>query len=215
MADNEPEEGTIEQVLPKPLAGATPAGGGEPQVEYYFTREDLLAIMEHHTEHPPAGPPRRSSLWWAVLCSVVLGSVGLVRIILKGSDAGLWAYLAAGTAFPMLALLIFRRRLNRLLARRAVRRQPHLFERQRVALTANHIRNEVGPITNTIRWEGVGKIVVTNNYAFVYVSLANAIVIPRSAFAGKEAFDRFVETARRYRRQVAPTARDESEETGG
>ena len=48
------------------------------------------------------------------------------------------------------------------------------------------------------RWTNFDKIAVTNDHTFFFTTPANAFVLPRHAFADREAYFEFAEEARRY-----------------
>ncbi len=68
----------------------------------------------------------------------------------------------------------------------------------RMAIDPERLHYFTPRITQSLLWKAIEKIGVTKNYAFFFIQPNAAFVLPCRAFADREAFQTFVDTARRF-----------------
>jgi hypothetical protein len=73
-----------------------------------------------------------------------------------------------------------------------------LLEPRKLTISTEGISESSTNYAGITIWTGIEKIGITEHHAFFYVSTQRAIILPRRAFAGRQDFMNFVETAQHY-----------------
>jgi hypothetical protein len=165
------------------------------EIEYALDVDDLIAYHTHNMKHSAEGWVRR-------LLPLVVVPAFLVPIIAHGLS-GEWPrvlqWALVGSLFTGLMFVLFPR-LNERGLRRSIQRgdQTRLFCSHRLTLTPSAL-TDISPFhAGSWPWNAVDRIDVTDQHLFVFTAKNVAHVVPRRVFASEQAFEEFVETARRY-----------------
>lgn len=73
-----------------------------------------------------------------------------------------------------------------------------LFGRRRVTISAQEVVDASELSRNSTAWRSVERVVVANEYLYIYTNALAAIILPQRAFADRSAFDTFARTATEY-----------------
>ena len=77
--------------------------------------------------------------------------------------------------------------------------------RNTIQITEHGIVADSGDTETTYKWRAINTIATTNEHAFLYFSEAEAIIIPRSAFADDQAFQAFLQFAQAHIMPAMPS----------
>ncbi len=69
---------------------------------------------------------------------------------------------------------------------------------RRFVIDAQGVHNIAENFSVNYLWKGIDKVATTDEHVFLYITTANAFIVPLRAFADARAFDAFVESARRF-----------------
>jgi hypothetical protein len=201
--------------------------GAAMEVEYELTAEDFMAFIRHHHARlwysglswrwlvllffpammtwvnltgppaPPQEPPPPLGKWAAVFV-VTAGAVALLLLVVA---CRLWVrpYLLAWLAKPSLTDPENRKRW---------------LGWRRTVIGPDGLSVRGDGIDSTVEWTTIQKIPATRKHAFLYMTTAVAIIVPRRAFVSDADFRNFVATARAYR-ETALSAPHEGSTLGG
>jgi len=170
-----------------------------------LTQDDIMAYQLYHYAHSPAA---RRQKWTGAVWVVILGlMVWVIPVFLTGSFGQSartwWPFLLVAPLSLSLFLLrwksILRRNIERMIAEGSNRA---LLGRKEVTITPVEITAAGELRSTTVRWKAVERIEVADEYAYVYFSALEAVILPRRAFAGEAEFAAWVETARKHQAQA-------------
>jgi predicted tellurium resistance membrane protein TerC len=165
-------------------------------LDYELGIDDLVAFARYHHAHSPWLRQRQRVLRYGISLAM-LGVIAAVAFLLE-APPGLWA---VGVAITVAYALLFPARYDLGLRQNVLRMQGEgknqdVLGPHRVELGGEAI-SEITPLREVrTRWPAVERVVETGDHVFVYVTGATALVIPRRAFADREAVVEFVERAR-------------------
>jgi len=200
---------TLAPEMPRPI-------WNEIEIEYDLTMEDYIAFNVHHLLHSPVQQrvQFRVRLWMTVL--IVLGNIAfLLYRALRGPLTGLDFFVHGGIG--VVTLVAFGMPLLR---KRQGRRYERAYERAvRNALRVGDFSSILGMrrcrVTKDwletvaslweLRWRlaSVQRIEVTPQFAFVYVTPNQAVILPSRAFVSAEHFATFVTNLEGHTGKVA------------
>jgi hypothetical protein len=167
------------------------------EVEFSLIPEDFVAFDEYHVGQRPK---RWIFLYLGV---IILGVVvASIPVVLLFKEAGIGIVLIIQVTGILTGLMYYLNRQR--IATWAVRRQlrqgknARFLELRKLAISVDGISASSTDSAGMTMWTGVEKIGVTKEHAFFYLSTAQALVLPRRAFANDHEFTDFVETAQRY-----------------
>lgn len=173
------------------------------EIEFEVTEADLFAFnKQHHTRSPVQWVKRiLIQLYYMLPIFLILWLMNLYRSLVPTGRIQ-----AALIAFMLLVFL-----LDWLHWRNAPRRA------MQKVLRIGHSRSELGlhklsicpelicikttSVHAEIKWFAIWKIVVTNEYAFIYNSQLSALIVPKRGFDQPDTFDSFVKQAQEYHNQ--------------
>ena len=181
------------------------------EVEYSLGLEDLLAWNDYRDAHSPAVRRRHLAfpVFFLVLAAVTwVWAFGPVGQRLPGGWTVAGSLLALATGLFGVLLLLYpallrygTRRLVRAMYREGQNRA--FFTRRRLTITPETLTDATEISVTTMKWVAVEKIAVDQRHAYFYVSAANALILPKAAFATAAEFNEFLEAAQGYRREGA------------
>jgi len=181
-------------------------------IEYDLTKHDLIVFNLYHVRHSPT--IRRQYLISLFVPAVIGLLVCIVIWYLAVQTSGtplktLLALLPLFTFVPLYVVLFpwaYRRNLRKNIdgmVREGKSRG--LFTRHRLTLSEETV-GEVSEYSETsTAWQAVERVVMTEEYGYIYINALAAIIVPRRAFPGTSEFEAFVQTAMRHRTN-APSA---------
>src|SRR5262249_38627027 len=155
------------------------------------------AFCRYHWRHGPKRQRLKSISWVDV---VVLGVVSMpvgFELVLLGelTSQGILLLILLGVLFLVMVL-------TPQLAERYVRRiykgseGKGEFRRRCLSLSPEGLHT-VSEVTDSLtKWPAIEKIAVTDEHLFLYISLTQAIIVPKRAFDAEWRFTDFVEHAR-------------------
>ena len=169
-------------------------------VEYSLDMDDVLAFSRYHNTHSPA--IRRRLMILRLIVPVFFLVMWLVFYTI-GDASG---RLASAGALAVMAVvyyftypLLFNWRTQRTV--KALYREgnnPDLFERRRLTITPETLTDASATSVTTKKWNAIDRIVADQDHIYFYATAVSAFIVPKAAFAGEEAFQRFLDTARQY-----------------
>jgi hypothetical protein len=183
------------------------------EVEYELTPEDAIAFHRYYHSHPhmppQQGPPNPISrvVWYLVplVVAILLYFAASENYALLQQISLYFVAVFAGAALTLFGILIYGRIMSPKLIRKSLyqgRNAEKTLGRRRLSIDAEAVRNMTDFASVAYYWKGIDKIVMTKDYALVFINTATAFTLPRRIFADDRAFNDFVETARRYRRMA-------------
>jgi hypothetical protein len=177
-------------------------------VEFQLTPEDLPAFARYHQQLLPEKNQAVPQWFWGVLLVLFVGFMicayrwgirqsEFVGFLMGGFVAVLW----------IMFLLLWRykaalQRQKRLQADERNHYQ-YQYEVKRLTLSPEGITVTGSQSISTNRWPMIWHVGNTSDYAFFYVSLESAIVVPRRAFRDEQHFEEFIALARQYQQEAA------------
>jgi hypothetical protein len=176
-------------------------------VEYDLLPEDIFAF--HHFQS--YGTDRTSTgrkVFWSVMAVICIGLLVVLFLATQSWQAGL------AMIIPLVFVLtaLFRDRIAHYQINQMLRKEQNAkwlgFRSLTIAPENLNITTELS--ANCILWSGVHKIKSTDDYAYLYTSSSEAIVIPTRAFRNDKEFDQFVAKAIEYRK-IAQSQEDHSD----
>jgi hypothetical protein len=174
------------------------------EIDYELTPEDVLAF---HLAHADAYPARGRGRRWFSL-ALALGSTALC--VALDLQLGSISIISIGAfvllAFSLLLLLVprrvlLRRSVNRLLAQGNNTRR--FLGPRHLTLAPEGLKAADGDSASFHDWAGIERLVVTDDYFFIFISTITGHVIPRRVFADEDDFQEFVRMARQYHERAA------------
>jgi hypothetical protein len=176
------------------------------EVEYEQTPDDLKALQRHLVKHQLKD--KRNPLVSAFVgIGVVLFAYLLVYLkdmvqipfvddLFSKLPEILVGALLTGLALVLHIKVSARNAMRKRL--RAGRNAEKVLGWRRVVIDAQgvHITSKVS--STTCLWDGIDEVATTNAHVFFYIMTNSAFVVPRRAFPSDQAFDDFVDAARRY-----------------
>lgn len=175
------------------------------QVEFELTEDDLIAFNRKHL--------MQSRKLWAgrvafLVCasSFVIWVLWVLPPLIYGSTVNFVGYqVLGGVCFGLLILYDVLR--WRGAAQRGVLkmlRRGHgrsVLGQHRLSISSDYVCAETPAGEQETKWHAIWKIVVTNDYAFIYNTPYSALVVPRRAFDNEDAFKAFVNQAVEFHQQ--------------
>ncbi|HEV3020827.1 MAG TPA: YcxB family protein [Pirellulales bacterium] len=198
---------------PSVVPGFAPPVGDVTEVVYELELDDLIAFSMHHRKTSPAMRRQLRAAYLivpAMFC--VLAGLVMVAVHDEGMRILLAIFLlATGAILFLLGPLLSRHRTARFLAKiYAEGSNRALLGWRRLSLGREGVAMSSELIESRMKWPAIEKIESSDQYAFIYIGSANALVVPLRAFASPAHFMVFVETARNHWRQtrdaLGPTA---------
>jgi hypothetical protein len=171
------------------------------EVEYVLQMPDLVAFQRFHERQ------RRKARQVGRIIGVVVGLLlAAGMLILQYLDLVPLLFsllcLIVGTVLLVLtASLLLRWSLRAQLRRRAA----DWLGWHRLSINPEGLVVATETSRYETKWVTVRRIARDGDYAFLYLTDTSAIILPRRPFVSDEEFDRFVATARRYRRAAPET----------
>jgi hypothetical protein len=193
--------------VPEPLVMPAHATSGTPsEVEFDLTLEDYVVFNQEHTDRLFAMRLVRLALTLVVGLSVAIGVA--IYLFTTPAEPGVMAFLILWAVVNLLAFIGIAIWWNH-------RRRPwgsgwflrwyitrgdtsSIFGRHRIVLSPHEIYERSPKAESRLAMSIVTRIVVTTDYAFVYISPIQAFIIPRRAFFPPATFDAFVRTLEEY-----------------
>jgi len=180
------------------------------EVEYELKPEDLIAFQRYYQSHPhrpsqQGGPnPTGRLVWWLILmvAAVLLYFVASADFPLVEQLSFYFVAVFAGAALMLFGIVAYARLMTSKRMRKVLnqgRNAEKLLGWRRFSIDAETARNTSDFATVAYLWKGIDQIVTTKEHAFLYFTTAIAFILPRRAFSHDQAFNDFVEAARRYR----------------
>lgn len=188
------------------------------EIEYEQTLEDVIAFNEAHQNRSPLMRSIRLSLFGTAWIAI---PIGIVVYFVAAANAGklpqdppvlmfliLWG-VAHFIVFGLITLRIARTGRSIVTANFLVRRiltegdTSSLTGRRKLSVSPTTISDSSPSGESSWKMTAVQKILVTEHYAFIYVSPVHAFIVPRRAFFRPEEFERFVKLVEQYSRQTA------------
>ena len=177
-------------------------------VNYERTIEDLVEFRLFHVTHSPSF--RRLMLFGRIATSLLIIIVGLGIFSLFNGALALWNYVFA----LLFGVIVFVLLPTRLRAR--------LKQNTRKMLAEGDNRAVLGPQSLTaspeglllesrageskFRWSSIVKIAQNDDYIFLYIGAANALVIPKKAFSPPEIQQEFLDFVRAHCERLTETS---------
>jgi hypothetical protein len=121
-------------------------------------------------------------------------TIGIFMIIL-----GLW-FIVFGAFYPKYS----RWSIYRTLARVYSEKPQRVLGLHELSISPAAISDKTGVGQNNVSWNGIDWFASTDKYLFLLVRGTFVFMIPARAFSSKEAFDRFVQTAKGYYQAATP-----------
>src|SRR5262249_23506300 len=151
------------------------------EIEFEIEPEDHLAFHRYHYDHPPKSSKGETTKKWIYI--VVFGILAVVGILTGG-----WSYVTMMTLCPIvavLALLLGQRPYQLYQVTLALRNPQNakLLGWQRLELSPAGLTWACKESTVTTSWEAVGRIGVTEDHAFFYVSDRSGYILPKWPFS--------------------------------
>jgi hypothetical protein len=206
-----PEEITGSAPRPRqPEPSAEPRPQAARKVEYRLTLEDAAAFLHHHAKSPPRGRGGIPHWFWLIVLCLFLFVWLVVKLVVPlpfSMSVGDWVLVALA---PLYLLFHFGGKWMAVqLMLRKARRNPRLFDLRALEIMPEGLTMSDSSGSNSIHWHALPWIVVSDAYAFFYLTDTKGVVLPRRAFASEEQFEEFVATARRYHAEARRFVRTE------
>ncbi len=178
------------------------------KVEYRLTVEDWIAANQYHVAHPQKPPvrPNTGMGTWAIYLLLVL-AIGILylapqthKFVTKVLFPGLVGMVVLA-ALLLFFLLVFRKQLIARSARRMLatgKNAAKMLGRQTLEISPDGVSSTTDYSSGAVCWEGIEKVVATDQHLLIYSTTVNLYVVPKSAFANEWEFTEFAETAKRY-----------------
>src|SRR4051812_35690852 len=173
--------------------------------EFELKRDDLRAFNHFHHYHSPA--MRRNyrrqyvvfPVVWLIICILIWYGAD------RSHGTPLKTFLDflplfSGVPFWLIYFpLAYRWKLRRIIAAMVQEGESRtLFTRHRVSISPEGISDATEFSQNSIKWNGVERVIVDGDYAFIYFNALAAIIVPKRAFATAAEFEQFVRTSEAY-----------------
>jgi YcxB-like protein len=171
------------------------------EVEYELTLEDVSALHACYRKHPPAARRRIDPVAGIVLLvACTLGLLAFAAAIALHMDSAA-LLLIGGSAGIVIGSLFENWHLKRMTAPRTLVENGNdavkILGWARVVLDAQGIHVTSQFSACLYLWNGIEKIVRTEEYIFFYVTTKGAQIVPLRAFADGKLFDAFADAAHR------------------
>ncbi|AFM24024.1 YcxB family protein [Desulfomonile tiedjei] len=174
-------------------------------IECENTEDDILAFNYYHFEHSPAARRDQYLMRYVIpiTASVVLTLIsGFYELVLWSTVFWLGVLLVWILLFPKLYWWVLERQLRSFLREG----QNRMMIGKRVfSLEADSVVETTESGQSKTKWNAVEKIVKNEDCIFIYNSSVTAYVVPRRAFESEDEFNRFFETAGKFKAQSATT----------
>ena len=172
-----------------------------------FTLEldDWLNFNMYHLRNSPSARRIRNGMWIGVPIGFFFFAFVLGILSSGTSNRFLYAVVFAAAGFLRLA---FYRQYYNWGMRRRVRKfldegdNEGLLGPQEVILSPNSIVARNDETEGKSSWKNVKKVVVTDDYVFVYVSSMSAFILPRRSFKAEISFDELGEMCQKYYKEA-------------
>jgi hypothetical protein len=183
------------------VQGPDPTNNGEIAVQVEIAEADVIDFRVYHILHSRI---LRRTVWISV--SVILLVWGAVMgLMVFSSPNALKAAIAMWPLlfFPPLFLVIFfplRKRRIKGMSKRLWREGQNrtMLGKLSVTLSAQGVR-EIGELSSTfVEWKAVEKVVVTGSAAYIYLSTASAVIVPKRYFPSDAEFMKFAAAAQEH-----------------
>ncbi len=184
----------------------------QAQVEFTLSEDDWLALNFWHSENSPALQIGRKSwrfgipVFWFVCALAAAGwQVSQSDYAWSLSDLPFFLVLLLPIALMAVMWIAFYPRYEHARVRKVVKMMIRegmnktILTKHRITLSAQGIECVTEFESTTTRWGAVERIATAEGHGFIYLSAISAHIIPKHAFSNEESFERFIETARRFR----------------
>ena len=167
------------------------------KADFDFTADDLVAFS---TVHNKRSPTARRQRYGCLLVGLAM-LLALPALILFTTDkpyvetaAAIWPLLLGPVLFVLSVTPYMKWKTKRIFEQMVAEgNNSGLFGECSLSIDPDGIR-EIKSSGETMRsWNGVEKLVVTDEHAFIYTSAIEAFVLPRRAFKNEERFQAFVD----------------------
>jgi len=171
-------------------------------IEFENTMDDILALNMYHFQRAPDARRNRMIFQYVIPGIPVLVYLAMV---ISGVSSVLGAL-----PFLLLAMLLFvlgpfsvRRSLKRRVIKMVIEDESRgAVGKHRLSVTNNAVTDKAGSGKTMTRWSDVKKVVLMDNYVFIYVSDTSAHIVPKRAFPDETAWKEFKDTLSRYYQAV-------------
>ena len=171
-------------------------------IQYQSTLEDLLAFNRYHIEHSPS--LRRYHWYVRIGASVLCVVVGLIMFYALEHSFRISPILYAVAigmgvcAFFVLPPMIWSSTKKRIVRMFQEGQNKGMAAPTTLSIDESGIEANNGLGTSKLLWTAIERLAVTDEYAFLYVSAMNAVVVPKRAFASDAQRQEFVQLVRQY-----------------
>lgn len=177
--------------------------------EYEITQDDLTAFNLYHHRHSSTARRHYLRSWFIPVFLLLLVCTGIWYLADRERGTPWRTFLDLWPLFCMVPLYLlyfpwaYRRKLHKIVAGMVNEgRNRGLFCRHRTTISPERV-TRVGEFGQTsVVWSAVEKVVLTDDYAYIYISAVSAIIIPRRAFADSSEFGKFVRTAGEFQEKA-------------
>jgi hypothetical protein len=171
------------------------------EIDYALTEEDYAELNLHANNIVPEMKWRYLIFRWVIPSAAVCYSIYLLIVATTLSEK------ISAILFVVMALLLFilAPRLQEMLIRRNVRAQMKgrqnslLSESIRVSLQEDELLIKTASSENHFKWSVILNVTEIPTHYFLWISLRDAIIIPKRVFETPEQAREFIASVQRYR----------------
>ncbi len=178
--------------------------------EYEITKDDLTAFNLYHHRHSPTARRHYLRSWFIPAFLLLLVCMGLWYLADRERGTpwrtllDLWPLFCMVPVYLLYFPWAYGRKLRKIVAGMVSEgRNPGLFCRHRTTLSPEGVTRAGEFGQTSVVWRAVERVVVTDDYAYIYTSALAAIIIPRRAFADAAAFREFVHAAGEFQAKAS------------
>ncbi|MCJ7522354.1 MAG: YcxB family protein [Dehalococcoidia bacterium] len=167
-------------------------------IEFENTMDDILALNTYHFQRSPGA--RRNRLIFQYVLPGIPALIYLALVFGGGSSE------LSALPWLLLAMLLFvlgpfsvRRSLKRRVVKMVAEEQGRgAVGGHRLSITRSAVTDKAGSGKTTTNWTDVKKVVLMDNYVFIYIGDTSAHIVPKRAFPDETAWKEFKDTIGRY-----------------
>lgn len=175
-------------------------------VEFHLTPDDVIAFSRYHLAK--SRPRVSGGTQRALVTFLITGSFAtLIAIDALQERGGRVFVLLLGSLLVLGAILWLVSRFEGSMSEGRLRKMFHSREGQkalgqrRLTLTPTHLTVEAEEGTETIPWQDVRDVGVTEDYVFLYLGEEAVLIVPARAFSNEWHFEELVAKVKAYREQ--------------